>query len=327
MHERKRINPLSFLSALHNNQFALCVVSGGLNDSLCIMEDAFEFAEANSLSLVFDLSEAWIPGPLESVFIFNDPKVLLLSSPRDVRNFELKLRENPCIQIVRVGGRKGGIHSVRIFQRVSITKKTLDDYRLELESLPDNFAAVHIRHSDYQTEYKSVLTRIHRIERRTIFLSTDSREVDEFARQLFGAQLARVDRTRPKSSSPLHKQDVKRNSDEGREMLREAIVDLLILASADVFYYTATFGVGQSYSPVVSGFGRLAKSLLGAPEVLGALIGHPTGTGKKSKLIFTPNQILTLVWRQRYRPVFRYFYRVIFLRGRPRVGETRELGS
>jgi hypothetical protein len=299
-----------FFSTLKSKKIVVCKPAGGINDSLCMIEGAWVFAESNGLPLVIDASKSSVPGPLDAVFNFKTIRPLILTTREDAADFALALRSHPLVQVVQAGGAKGGIESLSFLKRVSLTKQTRSAYQRELEGIGPRYAAIHIRHSDYKTEFKSVLRKIHRLEKKRIFLATDSYEVEKFAQHLFGEKLFTVPRNRPRDSTPLHKQAVRRDSDEARQTVIDAIVDLLLLASAQKFYYTATFGVGQGYSRVVSGFGLLAKELRQAPEILDTLTGElQPDRPKKSLLVITPRQVTSLVWRQRHRPVFHGLYK------------------
>jgi hypothetical protein len=320
------IVPSRFFLTLKSEKIALCKPSGGINDSLCVIERAWGFAESNGLPLVIDASESWIPGPLDAVFSFKHPRPLILTTKEDATEFALALRGHPLVQVVEAGGIKSGRESISFFKRVLLTKETRSAYQKELEGLGPRYAAIHIRHSDYKTEFKSVLNKIHTLEKNRIFLATDSFEVEKFARQLFGERLFTIPRNRPRDSTPLHKQGGRRDSDEARQAIIDAIVDLMLLVKARKLYYTFTFGVGQDYAPLVSGFGLLAKELRQAPEILDTLTDElQPDRPRKSLLVITPKQITALAWRQRYRPVFQALYR--WLCGRQRFGDVHPIAK
>ncbi len=289
----------------------ICKPSGGLNDSLCMINGAWEHADAIGGLLIVDVSESRIISPLKSLFNFEHQPIYVVDDEAQAADLRAFLSGSEGLGVDLWETSKGGIGSLDFLRRVKLSATLRERLRAELSSFGQIFSAVHIRNTDYQTGFIPVLRLIKVLERnRPFFISTDSKDVENFARKLFRNQAIMPLRYRPDSVEPLHKLTLSLTSKERLRIAEEAILDLLLLASANRLYYTFSFGVSRSSAPVFSGYSRLARALQKSPSVMTALTqlaiaDHPK---KSAFLIFTLTQLLELVARQRHHRILNDLY-------------------
>ncbi|MDR0664815.1 MAG: hypothetical protein LBF86_04755 [Helicobacteraceae bacterium] len=168
----------------------------------------------------------------------------------------------------------GGVSAINALYIFALAPEVRSHIRQIVEKLGD-YDAVHIRHSDYKTDYKPFLKKV--IDRaradRKIALCTDSYEVQRYAAALFGDRVVCVSRIPDTKGKTLHA-----NPDLDRyEINLVALSDLFVLAGAKNLYMTQidrydSNGRVVNVGGKLSSFGRLAKSLNKRPALLKRLL-------------------------------------------------------
>lgn len=164
----------------------------------------------------------------------------------------------------------GGDSSKRFLQRVTLEPGLAREIARIVMSLGPNYAAVHIRHTDFRTDdWRAFLKSIRgRTSGRTVLICSDNAEVIAGARTILsGADVRTASEILYEDGRPLHGR-----TDTDRSMLiqahRNALIDLIALAGAKDFYRTVN---GQL---VTSGFSRLAGALCEDRALLASLLGE-----------------------------------------------------
>jgi hypothetical protein len=127
------------------------------------------------------------------------------------------------------------------------------------EKLPQNYCAVHIRHTDHKTDYVSFLSQLRgNLCSQNIFLSSDSLEVIKFAMgYLDGYRIFYSDTTFNCDQGPLHKKHQESSVELFTlcKITEDTIRDLICLGMAEKIYVT---NITEGY---LSGFSGLACHL------------------------------------------------------------------
>lgn len=291
--------------------------SGGLNDVVCELTDAIELANLIDSDVIIR-NNHWtgISRFLNDLFVFSsntkvfcgldtsDEKALeshFLSGQTKV--FETRFHKQGALtssqdwldmkqKIITYTGRKGGGHGARFFQFVEMTDSLQKRFVREAKLLDKETVGSHIRHSDYRTEYQSIVCAIKRkFPRTSIFLSTDSQEVFDFATGELGDFVIRTERVRPPGNRPLHKQPTNLGFKSRRELAFQSVQDLLLLGSCNRFLYTASLNFGPGPAIVVSGFSRLAREI----RYQAPMLVSSNQPAVQSELIVTGKQVLSFV--------------------------------
>lgn len=152
----------------------------------------------------------------------------------------------------------GGLDNATIaLERLSITPMVRDIVEERFARIGWPYTGIHIRHTDYRTDYCERILALKTEISGRVFVATDNRAVLDFCRKVFGNE-------RVCSFSNLPNQVGKQihNSIEldARQSNIDAISDLLLLARAQKYYF---FPILKDWSsaPSFSGFSTLADKL------------------------------------------------------------------
>lgn len=290
----------------NQSKLVLCSPSGGLNDSLCMIQSAWSHCDQGNSHLVIDVSQSWMAPSFKNVFQFPVETVTVLSTPKEVARFEAKI--NKTLNSIEVGpARKGGNASLALLGRVTLGDDVLRAHHLEHLDMGAPYDAVHIRHSDYETDFRPILRKVGRLSKASqIRVLTDSNEVLQYARRVFGDRLCPTRRSLPPAGTRLHKQKSSDQAGPVLGVLEDAVLDILIATKATRFFYTHVLKVGKRGQIKTSGFGRLIVGLRKSPETLWTLTrSEQLVLPRESTLITSVHQSVRLFWRKRVTRVAR----------------------
>lgn len=153
--------------------------------------------------------------------------------------------------------------------RLQLSPKVRYAVKQQLSKLPSSgYAAVHVRHTDYRTNYERFFRRINRrLGVGPLLVCTDNAEVVERARHCFRrAEVMSLTALPKLNGMPLHDYAKKLDRDDRFVFFVSAISDLLALAGASMLYLSETQG-GR-----LSGYSRLAAALQKDNSVLDQLV-------------------------------------------------------
>lgn len=163
----------------------------------------------------------------------------------------------------------GGIASQCFLTRVTLAAPVRGFALERWERLPETYVAAHVRHTDISSDYKPFLKSVRkRVGDSHLFLATDSREVINYAKQLFGADRLLLTYSADElGHEPIH---LKNQASYEDRLARcgELFADLLALAGATDFYYTNLYRSAR-----LSGLTRLARFFALNPEVRSQFFG------------------------------------------------------
>ncbi|NIZ08660.1 hypothetical protein [Pseudooceanicola sp. HF7] len=284
----------------------LCRPRGGFNDCLVQVELARRYAQSHGRRLVLDtrrsglhaqLTEYFRPGPeLRPAPEDLTPDLLAALDAEDsLRPSEVAHRLSSYVPEYRDGHHRdamtgavlsfdmgkdhpekvllretsgGGYESLLLLSHLQLHPQIASEIGGRILELGPEHDAVHVRHSDYRSDYKAFLTRLApALKRRPVLLCTDSREVQEVAPGLLPGidrllMLAEVPET---DGKPLH---VLAEGDVSARNI-EMLTDLFALAFARRLWF-GSVQIGDDPGQV-SGFSLLAEALRRHPKVLSGL--------------------------------------------------------
>jgi len=293
------IAPIRYqLSIQNSNKYLICRPDGGLNDMLCRIELCFRYALKYKRKLIIEHNFGDFQDNIEKYFIL--PKYMLnepisdIQYPVSVYPPELKYDLYNYESVYVPHGRKlidggfihfdfsknykeqylvyhnagGGQHSISFLRRIKLEEKLRHHIASTIDKL-GNYVAAHIRNvnnpKEFQTDYKPFLSSIHsNLTHDTIVVCTDSYEVQQYSKQLFGDKLILpISIPDNMDGKALH---FKKNLDPecNYKANVEAITDLFILACSDKLYITNVTCESRNItkeSMFYSGFSRLAMNL------------------------------------------------------------------
>jgi len=166
--------------------------------------------------------------------------------------------------------------AVSVFMRLRLHPQLTRELFLRFSKIGGPYLGVHIRHTDYRSDYRPVIGQIAPLDMTKVFLATDNQQVlEEFRAALPGKQIFSFAENLSVDGTPLHL----RNSETGDVFRRncDAILDLLLLAlsvgvvSADI--------TNSPYGIKVSGFTVLAAELADQKRYLSELLGDKAKIG------------------------------------------------
>lgn len=167
----------------------------------------------------------------------------------------------------------GGDASVSLLKRVQFVPSLAAAIAYLIAGFGPDYAAVHIRHTDYETDWRAFLKTIRRrVKGRTVLICSDSAEVIAEAQSvLANATVRSIPKITRQDGKPLHNWPEAEAALKSENM-RAALVDLCALGGASELYITR-LTLGN-----ISGFSTLAAALCKDKTVLRALLG-PAGVG------------------------------------------------
>ena len=136
------------------------------------------------------------------------------------------------------------------------------------EGLPKSYEAIHIRNTDYRSNYKYFFAKLKKkFKGKTVLVCSDDGGVIEYANNFFSdSKILSFSNKEKFNGKPLHLNSNYTNDEDRKKATINAIVDLLMLGGAKVFYYIG----GEHGHP--SGYSVLAAYLCNNKGVLRSLL-------------------------------------------------------
>lgn len=182
------------------------------------------------------------------------------------------LRRDHPEQVVVHGQCGGGPGALRALAHLRLQPAVADGLIRRVAALGPDFAAVHVRHTDYRSDYKGLLVALgKRLAGRRVLLCTDNAAVAAEARDLWAGrlELCQLSALPDTGGAPLHEGPVA----DPLENALDQLGDLLALAAARVFVAAPLAGsAGRGRQPRYSGYSTLALQLRLARPVLCGLL-------------------------------------------------------
>ncbi len=169
-----------------------------------------------------------------------------------------------------------------IFLRLHLREFLVDQIRSRLEQLEKPYVAMHIRNTDYKTDYRRQIQEIkHKITGR-VFIATDNLDTLNDCREILGENnVVSFSKIPQKHGQPIHLH--LSSSDNIRQLNSDAILDLFTLALAK---HLVIFKVENNRFSPYSGYSMLAKQLNQNKCLLFMALGEPdTGFSRHLRFI------------------------------------------
>ena len=161
----------------------------------------------------------------------------------------------------------GGIKmQLLALRRMSVTPLVMKCIAERRAKIGDAFTGIHIRNTDYRTDYQNHLRSLVGKISGPIFLATDSVEVLAFGREIFSGHKVYNFSSLPTDGQPLHTNRTTNIEDANLD----AIADLFLLTLASKFYFFPIVPNGST--TVYSGFSKLADHLQRNPGLRDKLL-------------------------------------------------------
>jgi len=164
----------------------------------------------------------------------------------------------------------GGKKSIDALKQLRLRGEMVARLRERISILGKHYVGIHVRHTDYKSDYKPFLRMIAKnFEEPHIALCTDSLEVLDYARSIFRQPVHNFCAFPDGSAGPLHTS----NQLDKRETNTDSILDLFTLAKANTLFLVPISNGSQYHnSSGISGYSRLAGELKKNRPLLNALI-------------------------------------------------------
>lgn len=158
-----------------------------------------------------------------------------------------------------------------IFLRLHLREFLVDQIRSRLEQFEKPYVAIHIRNTDYKTDYRSQLQEIKQKLAGPVFIATDNFDTLNDCREILGANnVVSFSNIPQKQGRPLHLH--LSSADDIRQLNSDAILDLFTLALAK---HLVIFKVENNRFSPYSGYSMLAKQLNQNKCLLSMALGDP----------------------------------------------------
>lgn len=155
----------------------------------------------------------------------------------------------------------GGTSSLQALLRIILREDLSRELEYRLRSIGGGYIGVHIRHTDYRTDYNELLNNLKTSSPRRLFLGTDSKAVlDHFRTELRDTEIFSFTKMLSNDGQPIHIKRESLNEAEIYERNRDVILDLLILALSSKLLFSKIHSNSMSLGPY-SGFSLLAHNL------------------------------------------------------------------
>lgn len=287
-----------------SEKILLCRPQGGWNDILCSIEKCWNYAHHYNRKLVIDSTRSGIKDhfwkyfePVESNPLieysidygnFDNLNAFPKSINGRISTFEcdysmekfgfvdnqsqelisFNMSQNYDCQLLvhEQGWLDKEMGSKNLFDKIRFTKIVKDEINKRLSILPKEYISIHIRHTDYTTNYETFINSLkEKIEGRNILICSDNVRVIDFLKDKYpNSKVYRLSKFINMNDERLHYKTT--NIFENNI---EALSDLIGLALSEEFYFT-----NVNETPRPSGFSMLAQALFERKELVRKLISY-----------------------------------------------------
>lgn len=239
------------------NRYIYVFVSGGLNDILCQIKQALDYAYKYNRVVIFNKSHHQITFEFWNIFDIQYPDINIIDNidfpkiNRKQLNYKLNYSEN----VIPYYNPTGGEDSFHLFKHIKLKLHIIKKFNERLKNLGDKYDGIHIRNTDIKSDIDGLLCSLDFNNNSKIFLSTD--DINTFYRfkKLYGKQIYSFSKLIDVSAyGSLHHCD---KLDKKTKNM-DAVLDLLCLGNAEKLYCAKML-----YHPSISSSGRMMPSFGG----------------------------------------------------------------
>ena len=160
----------------------------------------------------------------------------------------------------------GGQASHKVLSEIRVRDDIKQQLRSFANTLPSRYFAIHVRHSDYKTEYRAFLraaAKLSRSQNLSIFVGTDNSSVFDFAARILPANRLLLPRssTAVKPGLALHNRSSYLSDNERRDATVDMLATLFALAGSSRLTFPPVYKTEEKDKIMISGFSQLADFL------------------------------------------------------------------
>lgn len=278
-----------------NESFLLCRPRGGLNDTLCQIEKCWQYAGRSNRTLVIDTRDSGLFGEFSDFFALTDASIKAIPHmagsglpsrtpscyppqisarldkyraiySKESGNFIEKKSGVPVTFDFDQDYREtvlvheqcgGGTASFAVLERIRLSDAIRQEVVGRLSRLGTGYVAIHVRNTDYQTDYEPLFNKLrHEVAGKRLLVCSDDANVISEARRYFYLSTILSSSAIPfTGQKPLHMQSTMKSKRDREIATINTIVDLCALGLARKLYF---MNVTAGYP---SGFSSLARHL------------------------------------------------------------------
>lgn len=278
-----------------HKKYVICRPRGGLNDMLCQIEICYTYCVTYNRFLIIDspfINSSFfeIRKEYSKVISLNlnkiYPKLKEFSVfPSELQNrinsyetyyentffrdkktntpifFELNKIYKEDVLVYEQWG--GGEQSIHFLKKIFLHKDILKEINVRLKKLPDDYVSIHIRNTDYKTDYKDYYKTIKKeMQGKNVLICTDDTDCIEYTKNFFDhSNIFTISKNiRPDLQNEL-KKGIK--SQYINELHIDRLADLFGMAFSKKIYHTKCYAIlpDKNKKETISGFVLLAKNI------------------------------------------------------------------
>lgn len=304
--------PTKYRLPTGNQRLLLCIPRGGLNDTLCQIQKCLDYAIEFDRTVIIDARKSGLMGQFDDYFSI-DPHIqnIIPHLDHDIYPFLNSLRCVPASLHNRIDSFKsafyspfqqyvdiknnmligfnfdrdysepllvheqagGGTDSWELLSNVTLQPDVARHILSKLSVIKEDYVAIHIRNTDYQTDYQNLFSWLRpQLINKQILICSDDANMFEQARLTFDqSTVFSVSNTFAQintQNQPLHIHEKYHNDLEKKNATIDALTDLLALGGASDLFFSKVI-TGQ-----ISGFSSLALFLYKKKYVIKNLLSH-----------------------------------------------------
>lgn len=272
------------MSTVNSNKYLFAYPKGGLTDTLYAINLCFNYALKHNRIVVIVRPDKWIEDDLSFYFQFDHPCIYqgrledidsgnLTCFPSDIEspfavesvwsneidgykmkskstgeyslcsmNFESEYEED----IIIYSSCYGGV-PIELIRIMKFSPFLVEEYHKRMQLLDDDYLSLHIRNTDRSTNLEEFIEKHATIidQAPVIFLASDNYKTIQYMTEKYGVDKIRsFSKITDNDGNNMHYY-YNREELTNRQLVSEAIVDLLMLASAKVYIFS---NIESSYS-------------------------------------------------------------------------------
>jgi hypothetical protein len=280
-------------------RYLICIPQGGLIDMCNVILRCHKYAVANNRILIIDTSLGWYNDDINkyiniySPYVYTGAPDTIYHKIKDLSIFpqgvnimnmnSISKREDvfyinnipvsydldhdhPETIMVYSLFRLGNNGFTELLNFCGFSNLVLDAYKSARARLPQKYISIHVRNTDYTSDVaKFIETHDAEFTDTAIFLGSDNKKTINQFKERYGKNLYSFAYIPDNGGKPIH-DGYKRTKAEAEKYNIETFVDILLLASADEYYYSFKG----------SGFSQAVMQLRDEPRLLHRLLNPST---------------------------------------------------
>ena len=285
--------------------YVYCVPHAGFNDILCQVGERWEYAREHGRTFVVDARHSTLYDALDNYFVSLMDNAILHPTENLLRHlnslkafppcstgkvdspklwirephtyidaetgmdltFDVKKHYREDVLVCQCLG--GSANGISCLEKLRFRPEIAETILYAIETLGTSYCAVHVRNTDYKTDYMSLFRSMYAdVVGKDLLVCSDDRECREKAREFFiESNVVTVTDIPDTGKKPLHLMRT-----NVREKNLAMLTDLFALAGADRLFFAHVDGSGPD-GRGISGFSLLAEQLRRSPSVRSSVLG------------------------------------------------------